>query len=598
MTFVPQSPTEVKFCVFDTEGSAAPGDYKGCSVVTDNEQYFIETREEAINILKTLVDDGYSLAAHNAEYDIMVLLWPAGEHVLIEYYNHRYSIAKWYYDNGKKPVLIYDTMGLCSNLSVQALGKAIKLEKYPTPQRLLGKDPNKYEWQCEKHSEWECIECYCIRDAEIVLRYLNALSEYLRGYSIPFKRKIAGIAVSLWDRLDKHGKVNLPSGRAADIARKSYHGGRVDTFKYGKVAGVYTYDVNSMYPHIMLTCPMPDVKEIVELPKGPINHDYLQYEGAASCIVDIPYSYVPLLPVRYQDRLCFPYGRVKGTFTNAEIRAAMQRGCKVIRIDEMVYSKNNVYPFTNYISALQTQRDEFKRQADPREQVTKVLSNSLYGRLGLRGDQEFDIVEPLPQGKRLSDFPGAYADIVGERLALRTTKSISRPSPHSNVLWASQITAYARLYLLELMEQAGSHLLYCDTDSVYTDAPCMNETEGLGGLKFEGMYQRGTFIGPKLYRLEDGPTGDLVRAKGVPRNFAETYLRDGYVEYNQPGKVLEAFAQNVDPAVWRVVHKEQHLVPMKRQLLTPGALSVDGGCSDSLPIWYDADGDAFTDDTA
>ena len=582
----------MKFAVFDTEGSAAKGDYKGCSIVTHEERIMTNEREEAITILRRLARQGYTLAAHNAEYDIMVLLWPAGERVSIEYYSHKFSVAKWFFDNSSNYVYIYDTLGLSANLSVAAIGQAIGLPKLETPQSLLGIDANQWHWKCDTHDVWECVECYCIRDAEIVLKYLDALQEYCQGYGIPLKRKLAGIATALWDSLDKHGKVNLPSRIAAEIAREAYHGGRCEAFRYGKVGPVYVYDVSSMYPYVMLTMPYPDPKQTVEILKGPISNDYLSYEGASLCTVNVPYSYLPLLPMRYQDKLCFPYGTIRGTFTHAELRAAMQRGAKIIRIDRTVYSRGVVYPFTNYVNTVYEQRRIFKEAKDPREQVVKVLLNALYGRLGLRDKQSFDYIEPVPDGKRLSDFPGSFADVIGGRLTIRNTKELSRLSPHSNVLWASYVTAYARIRLSELMERAAGHIIYCDTDSVFTDIPCLDASDGLGGLKYEGMYDSGTIIGPKLYRLESESLGNLVRAKGVPRKFADDYLQNGYAEYSQPGRVIEAFSTNVDPAVWRVIHKQQQLIPMKRQLVNPVGVET-GGNSDSLPLFFGPDDTIF-----
>lgn len=583
---VSSKPKGEQYCVFDVEGSAAENDFQGCAVVSDNSRKFHLTMEDAIADMGAHALAGFTLVAHNAEYDIMSLLWPAGADIRLEYYSHKLSAGLWRVLPGQPLAKIIDSLGLAAGLSVANLGKAMNLPKLPTPQRLLGKDPNRYEWKCERHGTWECVECYCLRDAEIVLMYVNSLRDYLAQYRLPVRRKLGGVAVRLWDSLDNHGRVQLRSKRIEDMCRTAYHGGRVEAFKYGKVNNVHVYDVKSMYPSVMVTAPMPGMEKLRMYEPEPDSTWHLQYEGVSECEVDVPPCYVPVLPVMYGERLYFPVGHIKGCFTHVELRAAIERGAKITRMYRTVWSPDNVYPFTNYIGVLAAQRDHYKKQKDPRQQVVKILMNALYGRLGLTREQEMDTVRPLAKDEHAWQHEGEKVEVIGGRLSLRKTIRVNRPSPHANVLWASQITAYARVRLHSLLEQAGVSLLYCDTDGVYTDAPIFQESHELGGVELRGVYQEGTFYGPKLYRLESTDGNKMIRAKGVPRHMAETYLQSGSVEYRQPGRVLQAYTQKVDPAVWVVVHKEQQLVPAKRHLLDPYSYKSGAGCSDTVPIAF------------
>lgn len=579
-----------RYCVFDVEGSAAPGDFQGCAVVSDLRSTYHREYSDARADLAAHAEAGYTLAAHNAEYDIMAALWAFGERVKLEYYSHKLSAALWYYSADKPPAKIIDSLALAAGLSIAAIGDSIGYPKLKTPQRLLGVDPNRYEWTCDEHQIGECEACYSIRDAEIALRYLNALREYCGQYDLPVRRKLAGIAVRLWQVLDRPQDVRLRSLRADIIAREGYHGGRVEAFRYGELGRTYVYDVKSMYPSVMLTSPMPDNAKLRIFDKGPVSDHYLQYEGFSDATVTIPALPIPPLPVEHGGRLFFPIGRVRSVFSHCELREAVADGATIEAIHRTVCSAGVVYPFTQYVTVLGEQRGLYKKAGDSREQVTKVLMNALYGRLGLTKEQELDIVEPLLPGEKMHDFPGLTVDVIGGRLARRQTHYINRPSDTANVIWAATITARARLQLYRLMKSVASHVVYCDTDGIYTDADCLDTSDGMGGLELRGVYDKATIHGPKLYRLEAYNGEKMVRAKGVPRAFAETYLTTGHAEYRQPGRVLQAFRQDVNPSVWTILHKEAQLVPAKRTLTNIGGYQSGTGWSDTIPVVFGDDG--------
>jgi len=52
--------------------------------------------------------------------------------------------------------------------------------------------------------------------------------------------------------------IHIPSRNEDRFIRRGYYGGHADTYKpYGE--NLYYYDVNSLYPYIMKTFPMPKV---------------------------------------------------------------------------------------------------------------------------------------------------------------------------------------------------------------------------------------------------------------------------------------------------------------------------------------------------
>src|SRR5438270_4454685 len=163
----------MKYCAFDTEGRVGGSGFESVSIYSDSTRYYGQSVAEAINILTNHALEGYTLAAHNAEYDISVLFWQHGYNVKCIYFNDRFNRGEWKAGKKGRIVQIWDTLRLSGGLPLRKVGEAIGYPKYETPQCLLGIEPDRYKWKCDQHNKWECVECYAIRDAEIVYRFLE-----------------------------------------------------------------------------------------------------------------------------------------------------------------------------------------------------------------------------------------------------------------------------------------------------------------------------------------------------------------------------------------------------------------------------------------
>lgn len=74
------------------------------------------------------------------------------------------------------------------------------------------------------------------------------------------------------------------------------------------------------------------------------------------------------------------------------------------------------------------------------------------------------------------------------------------PPSYSIPIWASYITAYARLKLFSLLREHQEQILYCDTDSVFfANGYTIPDGELLGELKHEYNVERAVFVRPKFY---------------------------------------------------------------------------------------------------
>jgi hypothetical protein len=105
-------------------------------------------------------------------------------------------------------------------------------------------------------------------------------------------------------------------------------------------------------------------------------------------------------------------------------------------------------------------------------------------------------------------------------LAGTVNQVIEKPvSYNSCVAIAAHCTAYARMYLWRLINEAGrGNCFYCDTDSLLLSDSGLARLDDLldlsrlGMLKLEGTFTEGALYGKKDYRL-----GDHITLKGIPK---------------------------------------------------------------------------------
>lgn len=594
-----------KWCSYDAEGDAGEKGLLGVSIVSDKVSIYCENWEDARKILSEHAKDGYTFVSHNAQYDIPVVFWQNKEDVRLIYYNQKFNHGVWLYDKESKPANIWDSLGLSGNIALADLGRSIGLPKYDTPQRLLGKDVSRYAWKCDRHDAWECEECYAIRDAEIVYNYMASYESFLAEYGVRPKRTIGSAAVALWkslgqkepiqindDKCLKKQKYLMPDEKKSctclyclseDMGRKAYYGGRVECFKLGEFNNVHYADVTSMYPFVMANRPMPNPKTM-EFVAGPdTSLDYLQYEGVSEVNVYHPQVYIPCLPFRKDAKLQFPCGVFRGHWTHCEIRNLLRIGGKVLHIHRQMFSRESVYPFSTYVGTLMQLREQYKKDGDSRQQTVKILLNSLYGRIGIRIDQEEETMFPLPRGMSQADFPGMEMLISDVGSFIVAPKMHSRTNPYSNVLWAANITGYARLHLYHYLMLQGSDIIYCDTDSILSLSAIHGLGSGLGALDKAEFFDTAFVSAPKVYSLHSSDGAADYRAKGVPRQFAQEYIEWGKTSFNAPYKPREAARRGKTAGEWHTVPRSKQIEVDKRDILDPLALANKIGWTDTKP---------------
>jgi hypothetical protein len=152
-----------------------------------------------------------------------------------------------------------------------------------------------------------------------------------------------------------------------------------------------------------------------------------------------------------------------------------------------------------------------------------------------------------------------------------------------NELWAAQITAAARVKLHKLLLMQGSAAVYCDTDSVFSTQPIVGLGEGLGALTMECVYETSWIVGPKMYRLEPWNGTTIAKAKGIPRDLAEAFLKGDQVYFDRPITPHEMVRGKGNASAWYTLSRERRLVPYRRQPVSPELLEQEWGASETRP---------------
>lgn len=93
----------------------------------------------------------------------------------------------------------------------------------------------------------------------------------------------------------------------------------------------------------------------------------------------------------------------------------------------------------------------------------------------------------------------------------------SKRTVSQSVPIAAAITAYARMYMNELMHLENYKYYYTDTDSLVTDKPLPSKYIGneLGQLKLEYSNFKGLYVSPKLYLIELNDRKTIVKARTI-----------------------------------------------------------------------------------
>ena len=363
------------------------------------------------------------------------------------------------------------------------------------------------------------------------------------------------------------------NAEAINLERASYKGGRCECFVLGDLSGqpFYVFDVNSLYPYVMQKNSFPTkyVKLHHSLTPKTLGIELKEYAIVATVVIE---TTEPVYAIKH-GRTIFPVGTFETTLCTPELLYALAHGHIIKVLDAVTYEQASI--FKSYVDTMYGLRQDFKiRQNKEYEQIVKYLLNSLYGKFGQKAeewvkignapdepDREEMILHKIPRrSTRLRYLLGEVFELKGHSEAYNSFPAI-----------ASHVTAYARLYLWELMQVCGhGNYVYCDTDSLMvTDvgrdnlSPYLSITE-LGKLKLERTVEKLIIRGLKDYSADE-----KVVIKGIRK--AARQVSDGvYTQEQWPS--FKGIFKSTDANTYIVKHVTKHLT----REYTKGDVGSDG----------------------
>lgn len=474
------------------------------------EGYEIKTPGEFIALLVKLASQQTRLyvTAHNLAFDLQILNLPHALQVAgftSDLPVLSWGACMWSVRLGKKSIHFFDSQNIFPG-KLESLGKDV------------GRPKLKIDFGNFKHDK---LMEYCANDCHILrvafTKYLQWLSDNQLGYfaeTTSWQAFVAFRTRFLSTGIHIHVDYSVLS-----YEREAYHGARTECFFVGKAPEqLYTLlDVNSMYAHVMRENEFPVEYLDLEIRPSIARLETLmsQYYVIAQCEVDCDEA---AYPVRTLTKLVFPTGRFTTWLHHSEIQAALRAG-SLQRVHFCLTYRHDVL-FRDYVDFFSDRR----RQASDcgnrtEERLAKQFLVSLYGKFGQKNPVTFHQGHTDDPGVRY--MPAKHVESgrhwdewhwFGE--VYQTVKVGEKPYACPSI--AGAITAYGRVYLWELLQEAGhENVFYCDTDSLIVDSVGLSRLSGrlddhrLGWLKRVSESCSLAIYGPKDYAL-----GEQRKRKG------------------------------------------------------------------------------------
>lgn len=452
------------------------------------------------------------LYAHNAFFDLQVIGF-------FETFNRWNWKLEFVYDKGLTFLLVIkkgtSTIKVISttnffDYSLQALGENIGLPKIDV------------DFDTVSDAK---LEEYARRDVEIasesLLQYIQFNKKHDTGR---FSMTKASQAFSCYRHRFMDKKIFVHGVEfVQELEREAYFGGRTEAFRLGKITGgpFRFYDVNSMYPYVMQKYNYPCL--LMEYEEQ-VNYDrFLNHLNTGCVIAEVSLDTdEPVYAKRINDRVCFPVGRFDTHLCTGALRYAVIHKHLVKVKRYAAYEPGDI--FSSYVNYWYPLKAQYKRENNKiYTTLVKLFLNSLYGKFGEK--------RPIEEWREAPDGATNYrqhvCDLNTGREWIETTlfgvtivNTGEQEGSRSFPGIAAHVTEYARLYLWEIMKNAGMEkILYCDTDSLAISVRDSNSFlnshigNDIGQLSIDKQGKTFEINGAKDYTLDS-----FRKLKGVPKN--------------------------------------------------------------------------------
>ena len=361
---------------------------------------------------------------------------------------------------------------------------------------------------------------YIYNDTEILAECLNELKQ--QGLN---KMTIGGCALDYFKQTLNGGFNYLFPILSPEIdndIRQSYKGGFVyvnPKYQNMILENNISYDVNSLYPYVMYSKPMP--YGVPKYYKGKYKNDthYPLYIQRVLINCRLKKEHIPTLQIKNNFRFCpTEYLRntqnelIDLTLTSVDLDLLL----KHYDILEIQYI--NGYKF-KAVDGLFKDYIEFwinvkNSNVGAKRAIAKLMLNSLYGKFGTN-----------PKKQNIIPFYNCENDIIEYK-----TQPIYYDKPIYTAL-ACFVTAFAREKTITTAQKVFDRFIYADTDSIHlvgTEPPKIDiDNKILGAWKYEGKAEKAKFIRPKTYiKSINGKT--VVTCAGMPSETKEQVNFDNF----------------------------------------------------------------------
>ena len=319
-----------------------------------------------------------------------------------------------------------------------------------------------------------------------------------------------------------------------NFVRLSYRGGVCylkEEYKGIDLENVKAYDVNSMYPFVMATRPLPHGVPIYFKGKPKDIANYALFIVSVEVNLSLKPNKIPTIMKKgfRFSKLTYITNEKETQFltlTCVDLKLMFENyEIYDIKYIEGYYFKYSTNLFKDYVNELYEQK---KTQKGVMKLLTKTKLNSLYG---------YFAKSPIYYGRK------PYLDNINQIVKYENKEKEEGKPVYTAI--ACFITAYAREYLFNMINSNFNNFVYCDTDSIHLigdNKPInmfLSESE-LGGLKVEYDFIKVKYIAQKTYiGYLRGEKKLKVCCAGLPKNQKDKVFYDTFkIGLNVSGKLL------------------------------------------------------------
>ncbi|XP_059067854.1 DNA polymerase-like [Cryptomeria japonica] len=338
--------------------------------------------------------------------------------------------------------------------------------------------------------------------------------------------------------------IHIPSRNEDTFIRRGYYGDHADTYKpYGEK--LYYYDVNSLYPYVMKSFPMPGGMPVwhANLEGQELSNLYGFIKAYVVCPSTIKR---PFLPYRdHNDTLLFPTGKFVGVYFSEELIYARDLGYKIFPIRGYLFDKKPS-PFDSFVTSLFGRRQEAKLSGDEAMAYGyKILMNSVYGRFSINPKStitEYYIVCYVSNTSNVEDKDWNPPKILAVQLA-------------------AAIIAHSRIHMYKYISKPDCY--YTDRDSAILGSPLPDDDVSpfeLGKLKIEHFVKKGIFLAPKSYTLITEEASDIIKHKGPAKDLVNVdWFKSQYTDLSRTQQITVESNFRIDWHILNIAKKSYQI---------------------------------------